>query len=98
MPESKKTIHMGMIRSSTLTDPVGVETSINKTRLSLYSLLPAGLHGENGLAPESAIHRFQIYVLPVLLCGLEVYLFIQSKTWTWSDFVETSFIIAYQSK
>ena len=38
----------------------------------MYSLMPAGLHGENGLDPLTAVHVFQIYVLLVLLCGLEI--------------------------
>ena len=32
----------------------------------------AGLHGENGLDPETSLHLYQIYVLPVLLYGMEV--------------------------
>ena len=72
MPVVKKTTYMGMIRSSTLSDSVGVETNIQKARRSMYSQKPARLHRENGLDPESALHMFQIYVLPVLLYGLEV--------------------------
>ena len=34
--------------------------------------MSAGLHGENGLDPETSLHLYQIYVLPVLLCGIEV--------------------------
>lgn len=72
MPQVKKTTHMGMMRTGVLSDSLGVESNIQKARRSLYSLMPAGLHGENGLDPESAIHVFQLYVLPVLLYGLEV--------------------------
>ena len=38
----------------------------------LYSLMSAGLHGENGLDPETSLHLYQIYVLLVLLYGMEV--------------------------
>ena len=69
MPQVKKTAHMGMTRTGVLS---GVETNIQKARRSLYSLMPAGLHGENSLDPKSAIHVFQLYVLPVLLYGFEV--------------------------
>ena len=31
-----------------------------------------GLHGENGLDPETSISLLQTYVLPVLFYGLEV--------------------------
>ena len=34
----------------------------------------SGLHGENGLDPETSIHLLQTYVLPVLVYGLEVVL------------------------
>ena len=72
MPQVKKTTHMGMMRTCVLSDSLGVETNVQKARRSLYSLLPAGLHGENGLDPESAIHVSQLYVLPVLKYGLDV--------------------------
>ncbi|MEW8546427.1 MAG: hypothetical protein AB2693_23155, partial [Candidatus Thiodiazotropha sp.] len=32
------------------------------------------MHGENGLDPESSLHLYQIYVIPILLYGLEVVL------------------------
>ena len=34
--------------------------------------MPAGLHGVNGLDPQSAVHVFRINVEPVLLYGFEV--------------------------
>ncbi len=36
--------------------------------------MASGLHGENGLDPETSLHLIQIYVLPVLLYGLDVVL------------------------
>ena len=36
--------------------------------------MATGLHGENGLDPNSAIHLLRVYVMPVLLYGLEVQL------------------------
>ena len=33
-----------------------------------------GLHGYNGLDPETAIHIYQTYVLPTLAYGLEIML------------------------
>ena len=35
-------------------------------------LVSAGLHRENGLDPEISLRLYQIYVLPVLLYGMEV--------------------------
>ena len=34
----------------------------------------SGLHGDNGLDPETSIYLLQTYVLPVLVYGLEVVL------------------------
>ena len=34
----------------------------------------AGLHGENGLDPESALVLFRTYILPILTYGLEIVL------------------------
>ena len=51
MPQVKKTMHMGMTRSGVLSSTLGVDTNMQKARCSLYSLLPAGLHGKNGLDP-----------------------------------------------
>ena len=36
--------------------------------------MASGLHGENGLNPETSIHLLQIYVLPVMVYGLKVVL------------------------
>ena len=40
----------------------------------MYSLLSTGLHGENGLDVETSLYLLKIYVLPVLLYGLEIIL------------------------
>ena len=34
----------------------------------------AGLHGNDGLDPDTSIHILQIYILPLLVYGLEVLL------------------------
>ena len=36
--------------------------------------MASGLHGENGIYPETSIHLLQIYVLPVMVYGLKVVL------------------------
>ena len=36
--------------------------------------MSSGLHGENGLDLETAIHLKQTYILPVLIYGIEVVL------------------------
>ena len=46
--------------------------NIKKARRTMYNLMSSGLHGENGLDTETSLHIYQIYVLPVLLYGIEV--------------------------
>ena len=72
MPIVDHTTHIGMYRSTTLQDPAPVDSNIQKSRRAMYRLMPAGLHGCNGLDPQSAIHVFRINVEPVLLFGFEV--------------------------
>ena len=71
MPTVDKTMHVGICRSAD-SDETAVAENAKKARRSLYSLMSAGLHSENGLDPEASLHLYQIYVLPVLLYGMEV--------------------------
>ena len=73
MPVVDETMHMGILRSddSQLT---AVEYNIDKARRTVYSLMAAGFHGENGLDPDTSVHLLQTYVLPVMVYGLEVLL------------------------
>ena len=71
MPVVEQTSHVGISRSSDF-DETTVLENIKKARRTRYSLMPAGLHGENGLDSETSLHLYQTYVMPVLLYGLEV--------------------------
>ena len=71
MPTVDKTMHVGICCSAD-TDESAVAENVKKARRTLYSLMAAGLHGENGLDPETSLHLYQIYVLPVLLYDMEV--------------------------
>ena len=73
MPVVSETMHMGILRSSD-TQETAVQENIAKAQRTLSSLMASGLHGENGLDPETCAHLLQIYVLPVLVYGLEVIL------------------------
>ena len=64
---------MGILRSSDTQETV-VRENIAKAWRTLYSIMASGLHGENGLDPETCAHLLQIYVLPVLIYGLEAIL------------------------
>lgn len=56
------------------TQETAVEENIKKVRRTIYGLMVAGLHGENGLDPETSIQLVHTYVLPILVYGLEVIL------------------------
>ena len=71
MPTVDKTMHVGICRLAD-TDETAVAENVKKARRTLYSLMSAGLHGENDLDPETSLHLYQINVLPVLLYGMEV--------------------------
>lgn len=73
MPVVEETMHVGLLRSANSEDTT-VKENIKKARRTLYSLMGAGLHGENGYDPETSLQLLQIYVMPVLLYGLEVVL------------------------
>ena len=72
MPEIEKTSHMGITRTSANQESNAVNENIQKARRTLYSLMASGLHGENGMDPETALSLLQTYILPVLTYGLEV--------------------------
>ena len=72
MPIVDHTTHIGVYRSTFLQDPAAIDNNIQKSRRAMYRLMPAGLHGVNGLDPQSAVHVFRINVEPVLLYGFEV--------------------------
>lgn len=73
MPNVPETMHMGIMRSAN-TEQSATRENIQKARRTLYSLMASGLHGENGLDPESAIQLMQTYVIPVLVYGMEIVL------------------------
>ena len=76
MPIVKKAPHLGICRSSSIkkTEQETVKQNISKSQRAAYSLYPVGLHGENGLDPETCLHLISIYILPVLTYGLEIIL------------------------
>ena len=49
---------LGILRSKPAAE-AAIEDNIQKGRKTLYGLMSAGLHGENGLGPETTIHLFQ---------------------------------------
>ena len=71
MPTFENTMHVGICRSADMGE-TAVAENVKKAWRTMYSLMSAGLHRENGLDPETSLHLYQIFVLPVLLYGMEV--------------------------
>ena len=81
LPIVQETTHMGIKRSA-ISNEATVEENIKKARKMLYSLMGPGLHGYNGLDPETAVHIYQTYVLPTeSLCQL----FRRQRIWVSRD-------------
>ena len=72
MPIVEEAMHVGILRSAD-SQETAVSHNIQKARRTVYSLMGSGLHGENGLDPETSIHLLQTYVLPVLVYALKSY-------------------------
>ena len=89
LPVVSQTMHMGIMRSAN-TQESAVQENIKKARRTIYSLMGAGLHGENGLDPDTSIHLIQTYVIPILVYGLEVVLPTGSIWTSWIRFIRNS--------
>ena len=69
----KEATDMGIKRSAVSND-AKVDENIKKARKTMYSLMGPGLHGYNGLDPETSVQLYQVYVVPTLVYGLELIL------------------------
>jgi hypothetical protein len=74
MPYVDRATHLGIIRTTSMKSNIqaNVDENITKSRRSAYSLFGSGFHGTNGLDPESLLHIYKTYVLPILLYGMEL--------------------------
>ena len=63
MNERMPASHLGMVRGSSIkgTETETVNQNISKAQRAAYSLMPVGLHGVNGLDPETSLHLIRIY-------------------------------------
>ena len=69
---SSTTTHLGLFRSEIKENTINIDERLSLARRTLYSLINTGLHGSNGLNPQTSFKIYQCYVLPRLLFGLEV--------------------------
>lgn len=74
MQNVDKSAHLGIIRSMSRlkTENETIDQNITKARRASYSLMTAGLHGDNGLDPVTSIAIIKTYILPILTYSLEV--------------------------
>ena len=68
---SKDEPHLGISRNQQNNNKDTIGKRIQKARRATYILLGAGLSGIENVGPEVAIRGFTIYILPILLHGLE---------------------------
>ena len=72
MPVVEQNTHMGITRSSSDQEMHAVKINIQKAQHTIYRLMDAGLHGENGLDPETAVSLLQTYMFLVLYYGMKI--------------------------
>ena len=61
-------MHLGILRTNTIskTSDLNFEENLKKARRVVYSLMASGMHGYNGLDPETNLHLMKTYILPGL--------------------------------
>ncbi|VDH93282.1 Hypothetical predicted protein [Mytilus galloprovincialis] len=69
---SEDTTHLGLIRAELKENNLNIDARISIARRTLYSLMNTGLHGTNGLNPQTSYKIYQSYVIPRLLYGMEI--------------------------
>ena len=72
MPVVDVATHVGIKRSQKPTAEASIQENISKARKTLYGLMASSLYGNNGLDPATCVHLLKVYVIPVLLYGVEV--------------------------
>ena len=68
----ENTVHLGLIRSGKKESELNIKERISLARRTSYSLINTGLHGTNGLNPQTSYVIYKAYVIPRLLYGLEI--------------------------
>ena len=74
LSESEKAVHLGILHNaSTKVNDTRVEERIASATRTIYALVGAGMHSQNGLNPIICRKLWKCYVLPVLLYGMELW-------------------------
>ena len=67
MQLSESPAHLGITRAGKKESAINVSDRISLAIRTSYSLMNTGLHGVNGLSPETSYVIYRAYVLPRLL-------------------------------
>ena len=68
---STQSAHLGLIRAEKAENNINISDRISLARRTLYALIKAGVHGNNGLNPKVSYKIYQAYVILRLLFNLE---------------------------
>ncbi len=77
---SESETHLGITRTNDCKNKATISSRIQSARRAAYSLMGAGMHGLNGINPRSSKKLWDIYVMPVLLHGLETLILNKTET------------------
>jgi hypothetical protein len=66
MPIVTQASHIGIQKSENCPTMTTVTENIRKARRALYSLMGTGLHGEDGIDPETAMSMIRAFISPIL--------------------------------
>ena len=69
---SDRATHLGITRAGKKESEINISERISSARRTSYLLMNTGLHGTNGLNPETSYIIYKCYVLPRMLYGLEM--------------------------
>ena len=69
---SDRATHLGITRAGKKESEINISERISLARRTSYLLMNTGLHGTNGLNPETSYVIYKCYVIPRMLYGLEV--------------------------
>ena len=78
IPYSEKIKHLGLKRTAK-SQSADIQTKIAQARRAGYALIPAGIHGENGVTPPTSVRILRMNVISILLYGLDAIVMTQKE-------------------
>ena len=78
IPYSEKVKHLGLKRTAK-SPSADIQAKIAQARGAGYALIPAGIHGENGVTPHTSVRTLRMNVVSILLYGLDAIIMTQKE-------------------